>query len=74
MAVKIRLTRTGKKNAPSYRIVAIDSRQGRDGQAIEIIGHYNQKSKPDKLIINRERLNYWISKGAQLSSKVKSFI
>ncbi|MFH1289559.1 MAG: 30S ribosomal protein S16, partial [Patescibacteria group bacterium] len=47
--VKIRLTRTGKRNAPSYRIVAIDSRSKRDGRPLELIGFYDPKTNPETL-------------------------
>lgn len=69
--VKIRLSRTGKKNAPSYRIVVIDSRARRDGRAIENLGFYDPKTKPETIKINRERLDYWLSQGAQMTEVVK---
>ena len=63
--VKIRLTRTGRKNLPSYRIVAIEHTKKRDGQYIEILGFYNPHSKEKQ--IQAERVKFWVSKGAQLS-------
>lgn len=63
MAVRIRLSRIGKKNAPMYRIVAIDSRKKRDGQAIEDLGTYNPLT--GKLVqFHQERINAWIAQGA----------
>jgi small subunit ribosomal protein S16 len=64
--VKIRLKRMGKRKQPYYRIVVIDSRRSRDGKYIESVGHYNPRDK--KLIINKERVEYWLSKGAQASN------
>jgi small subunit ribosomal protein S16 len=64
--VKIRLKRMGKRNQPYYRIVVIDSRRSRDGKYIESVGHYNPRDK--NLIINKERVEYWLSKGAKPSN------
>ncbi len=64
--VKIRLKRMGKRKQPYYRIVVIDSRRSRDGKYIESVGHYNPRDK--KLIVNKERVEYWLSKGAQASN------
>ncbi len=69
--VKIRLSRTGKKNAPSYRIVVMDSRTKRDGRVIERIGFYDPKTKPATIKIDQKRLDYWLSQGAQLTEAVK---
>ena len=67
----IRLTRMGRKKVPFYRIVVTDSRKPRDGGWIEKIGHYNPMVKPSAVVIDEERLNYWISTGAQMSDRVK---
>lgn len=72
--VKIRLTRTGRKNAPSYRIIVIDSRAKRDGKYIERIGFYNPSENPDNIVYNEERYNYWISVGAQPTDAVKKLV
>lgn len=69
--VKIRLSQTGKKNRIMYRIIAIDERKKRDGQAIEILGHYDPHMNPPKLIIKKDRIEGWIRKGAQLTDGVK---
>jgi small subunit ribosomal protein S16 len=74
MAVKIRLKRTGRKNAPSYRIIAIDSRKKRDGRALEELGHYNPSVNPPTFAIKKDRLKYWKSVGAQLSEAVEKLI
>ncbi len=67
----IRLTRMGRKKRPFYRIVVTDSRKRRDGGWIESIGHYNPMKKEDNMVLDRERLNYWISVGAKMSDRVK---
>lgn len=72
--VKIRLSRTGKRNAPSYRIVVIDSRAKRDGRIIENLGFYDPKTKPQTIKFNRERLEYWLSQGAQMTITVKKLV
>ena len=70
--VKIRLTRTGKKNAPSYRIVVVDARVRRDGAYIEKLGHYAPIQGEE--VVNVERAEYWIARGAQPSSTVSDII
>lgn len=65
MPVRIRLTRTGAKKAPSYRIVVIDSRRARDSKAIETIGHYHPVLKDKPLVLKEERAIDWLNKGAQ---------
>ena len=74
MAVRIRLKRAGAKNAPAYRIVVTDSRSPRDGRFIEEIGSYKPVQPGTDYTINLERAQYWISKGAQPSDTVASFI
>ncbi len=59
--------RFGKKKVPFYRIVALDKRQKRDGAYIEKVGLYNPLEKEKNIRINKERFDYWKSKGAQLS-------
>lgn len=65
MSVKIRLTRTGAKKAPSYRIIVIDSKRARDSKSIEIIGHYHPVLKDKTLLLKEERALDWLNKGAQ---------
>jgi small subunit ribosomal protein S16 len=67
----IRMTRMGRKKKPFYRIVVTDSRKRRDGGWIEAIGHYNPVSANKELTLDEERLNYWLSVGAQMSPTVK---
>lgn len=70
--VKIRLTRYGKKGVPFYRIVVLDSRKARDANYIENVGHYDPRSK--ELTLKRDRIEYWISKGAQPTNTVARLI
>jgi len=72
MAVRIRLTRMGRKNLPFHRIAVFDSRTRRDGMYLEKLGTYDPKQKDDlkKIIINKERLSYWLSKGALLTDSL----
>jgi len=74
MAVKIRMKRVGTTNTPAYRIVVADSRSPRDGKFIEEIGTYNPLKKDNNFSINLERATYWVSKGAQPSDTVASFL
>lgn len=70
MAVKIRLSRVGKIHSPVYRIVAIDSRKKRDGEALEILGTYNPLSG-EIVQYHADRINDWVSKGAIMLDSVK---
>ncbi|MCL4360933.1 30S ribosomal protein S16 [Candidatus Dependentiae bacterium] len=70
MSVKIRLSRIGKKHAPFFRIVAIDSRKKRDGESLEILGTYNPL-KGELVQFNNEGIQTWVSKGAVVSPAVK---
>ena len=74
MAVKIRLKRVGAKNAPYFRIVVADSRSPRDGKFIEELGAYQPMKKGTNFQVNLERAQYWLSKGAQPSETVASFL
>jgi small subunit ribosomal protein S16 len=71
LSVKIRLTRTGLKKQPYYRVVVADSRSPRDGKFIERIGIYDPKTDPSKVVIDREKAAEWIKKGATPSNTVK---
>jgi len=74
MAVKIRMKRVGAKNAPVFRIVVADSRSPRDGKFIEEIGTYQPLKKGNNFKMDLDRAKYWLSKGAQPSDTVASFI
>ena len=74
MAVKIRMKRIGAKNQPVFRIVVADGRSPRDGKFIEELGTYHPRQKGDNVKFDLERVKYWLSKGAQPSDTVASFI
>ena len=72
--VKIRLRRMGAKKAPYYRIVVADSRCPRDGRCIEEIGSYNPLTKPATVTVDAEKVQNWISKGAQPTDTVRGLL
>lgn len=74
MAVKIRLTRKGKKKQPTYRVVVADSRAPRDGRYIEQIGRYDPRQEPSVVVIDNERAAYWLAQGAQPSDAVRKLL
>src|SRR5260370_35037533 len=74
MSVKIRMKRVGAKNTPVYRIVVADGRSPRDGKFIEEIGTYQPLKREGNFTLDLERAKYWVSKGAEPSDTVASFI
>jgi small subunit ribosomal protein S16 len=74
VAVKIRLLRMGKIRNPQYRIVVADSRTKRDGRAIEYVGIYQPKENPSLIQVKSERVQYWLSVGAQPSEAVQRIL
>ena len=76
MAVRIRMKRMGRKHRPFYRICVMDSRKPRDGKAIEEVGTYDTsvREKSQRVTLNMERIDYWMSVGAQPSENVKTLI
>ena len=72
--VKIRLTRVGSKKRPFYRIVAADARAPRDGKFLEILGYYDPRSEPNKLEIQKDRIDKWLKNGAQYTNRVEKII
>ncbi len=68
--LRIRLRRTGKKKQPYYRVVVADQRAPRDGDFIEVIGHYNPRTQPTTVELKEERVKHWLSVGAQPSETV----
>jgi small subunit ribosomal protein S16 len=77
MALKIRLSRQGRKKMPYYSIVIADSRYPRDGRFIEKVGSYNPLLKKDdekRVVLNNERLQHWIGQGAQPTDRVATFL
>src|SRR5207237_5607286 len=74
MAVSIRLRREGAKNRPYYKVVVADSRSPRDGKFIELIGTYDPKKPDHNSTLKLDRIDHWISQGAQPSDTVRSLI
>ncbi len=74
MAVKLRLKRMGAKKAPSYRIVAADSRYPRDGRFIESVGYYDPTREPAEVKIDKELAMKWLNNGAQPTDTVRNLL
>ncbi len=72
--VKIRLRRMGARNSPFYRVVVSDSRRVPTGSALEEIGHYDPRKNPAEVKIDLDRVQFWVSRGAQLSDTVKKLV
>ncbi len=70
--LKIRLSRIGRKNLATYRIVVANQRDKRNGQSLDIIGTYDPKTKPSTVVLNKDKAKEWLTKGAQPSNTVKS--
>lgn len=68
--LKIRLRRTGKTKQPSYRVVVADARAKRDGDFVEVLGHYNPRTKPSTLELKEDRVRHWLGQGATPSETV----
>ena len=74
MAVRIRLARHGRKKRPFYRIVAADCRAPRDGRYIERLGHFDPMKEPNELVVDLERVDYWMGVGADPSETAAKLI
>jgi small subunit ribosomal protein S16 len=74
MSVRVRLTRVGSKKNPIWRVVVSDQRSPRDGRFIETIGHYNPQTEPSTIMIDEERFQHWVSRGAQPTNTVKQLV
>jgi small subunit ribosomal protein S16 len=74
MSVVIRLSKTGKRGESRYRVVVTEKRYRRDGEPIETLGWYEKRAKNEDKDINKERYDYWISKGAKPSPTVEKIL
>jgi small subunit ribosomal protein S16 len=72
--VMIRLARVGARKQPYYRIVVIEKDRARNGRSIEVVGTYNPRTSPATVDLKHERIAYWRSKGAQLSSTLQKLV
>jgi small subunit ribosomal protein S16 len=70
----IRLSRKGARKQPHYRIVVIEKDRARDGRSVEVVGTYNPRTNPASVELKRDRIEYWKSKGAQLSDTVSRLL
>jgi len=70
----IRMRRLGAKKRPFFRVVVIDSHAARDGRALEVLGHYNPTTVPETFNMDHQRLEHWITRGAQPSDTVRSLL
>jgi small subunit ribosomal protein S16 len=76
MEVRIRLQKAGKSASKryNYRVVAMSRSQTRDGRHLELLGYYDPAKKPAVVSIDKEKLNKWLEKGAQMSATVKALV
>ena len=72
MSVKERMTRSGSKKRPFYRIVAINSDSRRDGRPLEFLGYYNPNTNPADVKLDQEKIDKWLATGAEMSATVRS--
>ena len=70
----IRLARTGARKQPHYRVVVIEKERARNGRPVEIVGTYNPRTNPASVELKRERVDYWVSKGARMSDRVRKIV
>ena len=70
----IRLARTGARKQPHYRVVVIEKERARNGRPVEIVGTYNPRTDPASVELKRERIDYWVSKGARMSERVSKIV
>ena len=70
----IRLRRVGSRKRPYFRVVVTEARNPRDGSFLEVLGHYDPRSKPAAVKVDQERLQYWIERGARPSDTVRTLV
>ena len=70
----IRLSRTGARKQPQYRVVVIEKERARNGRPVEVVGTYNPRTSPASIDLKRERIDYWVSKGAKMSDRVTKIV
>jgi small subunit ribosomal protein S16 len=70
LVLMIRLARRGARKQPHYRIVVIEKERARNGRPVEVVGTYNPRTNPASVELKRDRVEYWVSKGAQMSERV----
>ena len=70
----IRLSRVGARKQPYYRVVVIEKERARDGRSVEVVGTYNPRTNPASVDLKRDRIDHWVSKGAQMSATVARLV
>jgi small subunit ribosomal protein S16 len=70
----IRLSRMGARKQPHYRVVVIEKERARNGRPVEVVGTYNPRTEPASIELKRERIDYWVSKGAKMSDRVSKIV
>ena len=70
----IRLSRTGARKQPHYRVVVIEKERARNGRPVEVVGTYNPRTDPASIELKRDRIDYWVSKGAKMSDRVGKIV
>ena len=70
----IRLRRAGSKNRTFYRVVVTETRSARDGRFVEVLGHYNPRTKPETIEIDRDRFAHWLKSGAKASDTIRTLV
>ena len=70
----IRLARIGARKQPYYRVVVIEKERARNGRTVEVVGTYNPRTSPASIDLKRERIEYWRSKGAEVSDRVEKLL
>lgn len=70
----IRMRRVGAKKRPFFRVVVTEAHAARDGRALEVLGHYSPTARPETLVLDRERLEHWVARGAQPSDTVRTLL
>ena len=70
----IRLRRAGSKTRPFFRVVVTEGKTARDGRFVEVLGHYNPRTKPESLTVDRDRFAHWVKVGAVPSDSVRTLV
>ena len=70
----IRLRRAGSKTRPFFRVVVTEGKTAREGRFVEVIGHYNPRTKPESLTVDRDRFAHWVKVGAVPSDSVRTLV
>jgi len=70
----IRLARTGARKQPQYRVVVIEKERARNGRSVEVVGTYNPRGAAAHIELKRDRIDYWVSKGAKMSDRVSKIV